>query len=189
MDRERERVVVDVGIGVPVLQVGGIRHEGIRRHEPSEIGVVDAGVHVDEAEAGEHFVAGEAAGSGGRDRATVRIGAVSVAALAPGVVAEALGHRAAGIGDDSDGAEMIGDEVAPRHRAGGDHLVPLRHHVAVGHDVIAPGGGGRAHQLLAHRAHGVQIERGQAWRHLTVDQLSIVPLQFICAASRMAPSN
>ena len=80
----------------------------------------DAAVHVHEADGVELLVAGEAAAALAGDGAGGIVAAVRMAALAPGVVGEALQHGAALVGDDRDGAEMVLVEVAR-----GDGLVAV----------------------------------------------------------------
>jgi hypothetical protein len=72
--------------------------------------VVDPAVEVNEAADAELLLGGEA--TRGRRRAGgLTIGAVRQAALAPGVVRQALHHVALRIGDDGNRAEMIGVEI------------------------------------------------------------------------------
>lgn len=51
-----EGVICDIGVAIDALSIEDIRHNGIRTHEPPELRVLDAGVHVDEAEAVEHLL-------------------------------------------------------------------------------------------------------------------------------------
>jgi hypothetical protein len=118
---EGERIVADIGIPIPALRVGWIGHGRIRAGHAREQRVIDAPVQMHEAADRELLLAGEAARGLTGDAAGGIVGAVRVAPLAPGVIAQPLHHEAVLVGDDRDRAEMIREEVARRQR-GGRHL-------------------------------------------------------------------
>ena len=113
--RERQRVVVHVRVDVVRLQVREVLDGDVGGQEPPDLGVVDAPVHVDQADRVELLVEGVAA----RDRlALPRIGRrgrvdlpVERAPLAPGVEAQALDDGAGRVRDHVDRAEMVGQQV------------------------------------------------------------------------------
>src|SRR5687768_13011891 len=86
----------------------------------------------------ELLLAGKTAAALAGDAAYRVVGAVRIAPLAPGVVAEPLDHRSGLIGDDRYRAEMIGVEVA-RHHCLGYHLgCPHAHHGTADRQVVGP---------------------------------------------------
>jgi hypothetical protein len=54
---ERQRIVVDVGVAVPGLQVAGVLHVWIGGQEATDFRVVDPPVHVHEVDGIDHLVA------------------------------------------------------------------------------------------------------------------------------------
>ena len=91
---EVERAVADVAVAVPALRAERALRHRIGGAEAGQQRVVDAAVHVHEADGVELLVAGEAAAGLAGDGAGGIVAAVGVAALAPGVVAQALEHGA-----------------------------------------------------------------------------------------------
>jgi hypothetical protein len=150
---ERERIIEDIGVAVVRLPIVVVRHGRISRHHLADDGLVDAAVHVHEADGVELLVAGVAAGDlAGEGLARIErvILAGRRAALAPGVEAVALHHRAGLVGQRDDRAEMVLVEVAGLG-GGAGHL--QRHHLAAQHDVVVPGHRlAGTDDLLRHRA-------------------------------------
>ncbi len=109
----RQRSVVDIAVPIERLAVERVGHDGVRRHESAERRIVESRVGVDLADGVHHLVAGVAAGGGGCDGAGGVVGAVAVAAAAPGVVAEAFGDGAGAVGHHRDRAQVIEHEVHP----------------------------------------------------------------------------
>ena len=110
--RVAERVVVDVGVAVEGLGRGRVRHEGVGGEEPAEGGVVDTAVHVDQADAVEVLVAGEAARGLGVGGGRGAGGPVGEPALAVGVEGQALDHDAGLAGDALHRAQVVAVQVA-----------------------------------------------------------------------------
>ena len=99
------------------MKVAGRLNDGVGADHPTDNGVVDAAVHVDEIEVAEHFVSGVTAiGDGSRRglRPSRKGGpVVGVSLVSPGVVA-LVGDdwRGRGIGNADDGAEVVFVEPA-----------------------------------------------------------------------------
>ena len=108
---EGERVVENVAVTVERLAVEGAGDDSVRALEARHGRIVKPRVEVDQADIGDVFLEGEAPRGGVRDGAR-GIGAVGIAPLAPGIIGQALGHRAGFVGDDRNRAQMIADEVA-----------------------------------------------------------------------------
>ena len=100
-----ERVVQYIAVAVVALRVAGELNNGIGREKTAQVRVVHPPVHVDEGDAVEHLVAGVAAQGGGAGQLVHRRGRRGRAALAPGIVGQALG-------DDADGAQVVSVQVA-----------------------------------------------------------------------------
>ena len=54
--RHRERIIEHVAVGVEALGVGRELKDGIHRQEPSEVRIIDAPVHVDDADVIQHLL-------------------------------------------------------------------------------------------------------------------------------------
>src|SRR4051794_11614976 len=96
---EVDRAIADVAVAVPTLRGERALGRRVCRAEAGEQRVVHAAVHVHEADGVELLVAGEATAGLAGDGAGRIVGAVGVAALAPGVIREALEDGPALIGD------------------------------------------------------------------------------------------
>jgi len=102
-----ERAVEHVAVGVPALAEGGLGDDGVGREEATEVRVVNAALHVDEAEIGVVLVPGEAERGRRRERRRGRRSPGWVAARAEGVVAPLLDDGAGLVRECLNGAEVI----------------------------------------------------------------------------------
>ncbi len=82
---EVERAVADIGIAVPALRGERVLRHRIGGAEATEQGIVDAAVHVHQANVVQLFVAGEAARGLAGQAACRVVGAIGVPPFAPGV--------------------------------------------------------------------------------------------------------
>ena len=138
-------------------RLNGCFDRRVRRHEPAQQRVVDAGVEIDETHRVDLFLIGEAVGGLRGERAGRVVAAVGVAPFAPGVIEVAFDDRAALVRHHGDGTEMIEDEVARGVGAAGELLGD---DVPVGQDVIVPGRGRAGDRLVFHRAGGGIVQIG-----------------------------
>ena len=102
-----ERVVVGVGVAVEALGTVGRLDKGVGGEEASEGGVVDPAVHVDQPDAVEMLVAGEAARGfpvEGVRRTRLPVGQ---APLSVRVVGQVRDHGAGLVGDGLDRAQVV----------------------------------------------------------------------------------
>jgi len=162
---ELERIVVDIAVAVEMLAVQQVLDDRVDAGELGELGVVNPGIHMHEADAGQLFLVRIAARGAARDAAGRVIRAVGEAPLAPGVVAIALHHRCGLVGDDGDRAQMIGVEVA-----GGDGLIAALEahadHRPANRQVLVPLADGAGAEELHIHAEGVEITGGAFRGHL-----------------------
>ncbi len=147
-----DRIIQDVAVAVEGLTVVRELQNRISTQEPSKNRIVDASVHVDEADFVEHFMAGEATLGVGRIESR-RIDPTPVgviAAIAPGVKAEELDDGSLLVSYFADAAEVVG--VHPEVFRGEACAVIIGIH----HKDPGPGGSGDMHP----GAHGAPLVYG-----------------------------
>ena len=109
-------------VAVPVVTLREVRelYDRVRLHEPAQPRVINTPVHVDNPHRIHHLMAGEPAGGAGDIKAHPGQGRQvppgrGMAPLPPGVITQLLHDDAQCIGDDTDAAQVVPQEVLRGH--------------------------------------------------------------------------